>query len=125
MGFRDWFRKPPPSRIESRIEFIGEQDGENERRFKAQLLPLLEKESHIQRAYLARVGLQSADAPSVALCLVSTSGEDIALVKRIDELFRSFAPGNVFLDVGFLTPRQEDALARVCPPFYQTPLPQS
>ena len=119
MGFRDWFRKRTASRVESRIEFIHEQDGENERRLKAQLLPLLVEAPHIQRAYLARAGFQPADATSVVLCLISTTGADESLIQRLGELFPKIVPPNVFLDIAFLTDAQEEDVARVCPPFYR------
>ncbi|HEX9483565.1 MAG TPA: enhanced serine sensitivity protein SseB C-terminal domain-containing protein [Gemmatimonadaceae bacterium] len=118
MGFRDWFRRSPPSRTEPRIEFVGEQDGEGERRLKAELLPLLAQYAEIERAYLARIGFQPGDASSVALCLITRHGDNQALVRRIDEVFKRLVPANVFLDVAFLTALQEEDVNRVCRPFY-------
>ena len=117
--FRRWFREPPPARTESRVEFVGEQDGPNERLLKERLGPVLREASHIQRAYLARIGFQPSDSPSVALCLVSSTGDDIDLVKHVDDVFKTIAPRNVFLDVAFLTAKQEEDVARVCSPFYR------
>ena len=74
---------------------------------------------HIKSAYLARIGFAPTDPPSVALCLVSDSGEDLVLVKRIGEIFRTHAPENVFLDVVFRAPSEEEDVSRVCRPFYR------
>ena len=118
MRLRDLFRRsaPPPP---PRLRFIGEQDGENERRLKDELRSLLEGEPHIARAYLARVELQSTPTPSVALCLVTNHGDDLRLLGRIDEIFKRLAPGKVFLDVAFLTEVQEAEVRRVCEPFFR------
>ncbi len=62
---------------------------------------------HIKSAYLARIGFAPTDPPSVALCLVSDSGEDLVLVKRIGEIFRTHAPKNVFLESSFALPRRK------------------
>ena len=119
MGPRDWFRKTPAGRVVPRVEFIGEQDGENERELKARLEPLLARDPRIQRAYLARAGFEPAEATSVVLCLISSSGDDSELLKQIDAVFRTLAPPNAFLDVAFLTEAREEDVARVCRPFYQ------
>ena len=118
MGFRDFFRRRFDVRREHRLEFLHEQDGEQERRVKNALEPLLIDTRTIARAYLARVGFEPGAAPSVALCLVSDIGDDTALVRRVSEVFRPLAPPNVFLDVVFLTAAQEEDLRRVCPPFH-------
>lgn len=118
MSLRDFFRRTPPARVEPRIHFVGEQDGENERRLKNELRPLLEQEAGVQRAYLVRVTIPPGEASSVVLGLVS-DGENIPLLTRIDEVFKKLAPANVFLDVAFLTEAQEADVSRVCQPFYR------
>jgi hypothetical protein len=119
LSLRDFLRATPKAREERRIEFLGEQDGENERRLKDELRPLLEEHGGIERAYLVRAGLQSADQPSVVLCLISRSGDDPSLVRRIAAVFEQLAPPNVYLDVGFLTAEQEKSVQSVCRTFYQ------
>ena len=119
MGLRDFFRRTPPARQEPRIEFVGEQDGENERRLKSQLAPVLQQHADVERAYLARVGFQPTDRPSVVLCLATSAGENLKVLRQIEEVFRTIAPANVFLDVAFLTAAQEEDVSRVCPPFYR------
>ena len=118
LGLRDWLRGKPPSRVEPRLEFVGEQDGENERKLKALLLPLLAQHGHIVRAYLARAGFQPGDPMSVVLCLIGPDTEDGSLLHGIQSAFHTLAPSNVFLDIAFLTEAQERDVARVCPPFF-------
>lgn len=117
MGLLDWFRKRPPFRIEARLEFLGEQDGENERRLKTLLIPLLARHHHIARGYLARAGFRPGDPVSVVLFLIGPDRAD-GLLADIQAAFHTFAPRDVFLDVAFLTDAQEADLSRVCPPFY-------
>lgn len=121
MGIREFFRRHFQVRREDRLEFLYEQDGENERRLKNAIRPVL-AEHQISRAYLARVAFDPSTSPSVALCLVSPMGDDTALVERIATVFKSMASGGIFLDVTFLTPEQEEDLRRVCPPFYYSDL---
>jgi SseB protein C-terminal domain len=121
MGLRDWFRRKPPSRFEPRLEFVGEQDGENERKLKALLLPVLARHEHITRAYLARAGFQPGDPTSVLLALIGPDKEGVGLLDGIQSAFHTLAPSDVFLDIAFLTDAQEADLARVCRPFYQRP----
>ncbi len=115
MKLRDLFRRAPAA---PRLRFLGEQDGANERRFKDAVRPLLDADPHVARAYLVRVQLQES-APTVALCLVSDHGDDVALVRRIDGVFKTLAPGGAALDVAFLTAVQEPEVRRVCAPFFQ------
>ncbi len=118
MGLRNWFRKKPPSRIEPRLEFLGEQDGENERRLKALLVPLLAQHAHIVRAYLARAGFQPDAPTSVVLCLIGPDQEDLSLLDEIQTAFHTLAPSNAFLDIAFLGDAQEPDVSRVCVPFF-------
>jgi hypothetical protein len=117
VGIRDFFRRHFQVRREDRLEFLHEQDGENERRLKDAIRPLL-AEHQISRAYLARVAFDPSTSPSVALCLISPLGDDAALVERIATVFKAMASGGIFLDITFLSLEQEEDLRRVCPPFY-------
>jgi len=117
LGLREWLRRRPQGRLEPRIEFLGEQDGAIERQLKDAFLPLLQA-SLVQRAYLVRVGFQPPEAGTVALALIPKGAEDIALVKRVGDRFRTLAPADVFLDILFLSDVQEEDVARVCLQFY-------
>lgn len=117
MGLRDWFRRAPTRRREPRVEFLAEQDGATEATLKDALRPLLDQ-SRVERAYLVRVGYQPSEPGTVALGLAPRTAEDIDLVKRIGDRFRTLAPSDVFLDILFLSAVQEEDAARVCLPFY-------
>ena len=119
MGLLDRFRsRPPEVRRETRIEFLGEQDGANERILKQALAEEFKHHSPVQRAYLARVGFAPSAPTSVALCIASRTGEDAALVNKILAIFARHAPKEVSLDILFLRAEQEPELAFVCEVFY-------
>ena len=118
MRFGDLFRPPSPShRLEPRIEFLGEQDGDVERDLKAALIGLFARFPSVRRAYLARVGFQPATAPSIAICL-ALEHPNQRIVREICDAFRPMFSSDAFVDVLFLTPEQEIDAARVCSAFY-------
>jgi hypothetical protein len=117
LSISDWFRRSFRKRQEPRIEFLHEQDGAFELEVKASLLPLLQQHDGIQRAYLAKIGFQPRDRASVALCLAGPDRGSEALVRAVANVFKGIAPPDLFLDVLFLAPEQEDDLRRVCSPF--------
>lgn len=68
MGIRDWFGRPAiEPRHETRIEFLGEQDGPAEQDLRSALRRDLANFPEAARAYLARVGYQPATKTVVAL----------------------------------------------------------
>ncbi|HEX6807949.1 MAG TPA: hypothetical protein VF118_08190 [Gemmatimonadaceae bacterium] len=114
-----WFRKSKiQERDESRVEFLGEQDGEVERKLKAHLVDVFAQFPALQRAYLARVGFEPGAPPTVTLCLASDL-QDPAILEAARRQFASMFAADTFLDMLFLTPAQEADVARVCQAFYK------
>ena len=105
-------------RNESRIEFIGEQDGPVEQELKDNISTWLEGDRHVSEAYLAIVGLQPADPRSVALCLVSSRPHDTSLVQGVLAIFAKLFKETEFMDILFLSDAQRDDVRRVCRPFF-------
>ena len=119
MGLRSFFtRRAPELRREPRVEFLGEQDGPNEREMKAVLVRVLDEVGSVEAAYLARVGFQPAATPSVALCVRATEGVEQTLVRRVSEVAYQLLSRGTVLDVVFLSPEQEQDLSSVCSRFY-------
>lgn len=100
------------------LDFIGEQDGEPERRLKFELKTLLRTEPTVARAYLAKIS--SNGERGVALCLVTGDGGVEAIVPRIGALFARQFSTAMHLDVIDPSAEQEARLAAVCQPFYVT-----
>ena len=119
LGIRDFFlRRFPVERREPRVEFLGEQDGQSERELKELLAAEFARRSTVERAYLARLGFAPDAPPSVGLCLVSTSRDDIELVTACAKIFRDLFNSAMALDIVFISAEQEADLARVCAAFY-------
>jgi len=99
-----------------RTRFLGEQDGAEERKLKAALMPLFPNLG-VNRAYLVRLkyGLFSS---GVALCLQTMQGAapEERIVQEIDSVFSRVFPGH--LDIMFLNDSRERDVAAVCPPFF-------
>ena len=104
--------------VASTLRFVGEQDGLPERDLKAHLATLLRSEPAVHRAYLARVQYESATHWDVALCLAATAPEAKRINERIGRLFAGIFRPDVYLDVLFLSERQEIEVAQVCAAFY-------
>ena len=102
------------------LTFVGEQDGPPERMLKGKLSGLFEGRTNVLRAYLARAHYGDPQAASVLLCLGVTSGADERLVEAIHSLFALHFNRAVHLDILFLNLKQEEQLAMVCKPFYQS-----
>ena len=114
-------RREPQVYRQTRVEFLGEQDGAPERDLKRELRDAFAEYPGIAQAYLALVGYQPADQKSVALCLVSKVPDDEAVVRRVADIFaRSFGK-DVRLDIIFVDKDQHADLQRVCQPFFTTP----
>lgn len=97
------------------------QEGENERRLRALLVPVLAQHEHIVRSYLARAGFQPGDPTPVILCLIGPGIRGSALLDGDQSAFHTIAPANAFLDLAFLAEAQAWDLARVCAPFHRCP----
>jgi hypothetical protein len=119
LGLLDQFsNRARARRVESRVEFLGEQDGAQEGGLKRALVLEFATRPAIQRAYLAQVGHPPDTKTTIALCIVSTQPGDESVVTRVGDIFaRTFAKDAV-LDVVFLEPDQETDLRKVCRAFY-------
>jgi hypothetical protein len=100
------------------MQFVGEQDGEPEREFKEQVVPLLCRNAEIERGYLARVVYESSSSVSVVLCLVAQQPCD-ALVWEVGAVFATMFGRDQHLDVLFVGRDHEQGLAQVCSPFFE------
>jgi hypothetical protein len=119
MRIREFFQwRAPEIRREHRIEFLGEQDGEPERRLKSLLTPGLAGHPSIRRAYLAQLGFAPNVPPAVALCLVSAEEENAEVVDHVGRVFNNLFASGIPLDIVFVSAEQEAHLARVCSAFY-------
>jgi hypothetical protein len=120
MGLLDSWSRRVVARREGRVEFVGEQNGPVEDTLKRELILEFATRPDIQRAYLANVGYQPGDEKSVALCIVSENPDDQLVLLRISDIVRRRFAKNVSLDIIFVSPEQEEDLARVCSPFYRS-----
>jgi hypothetical protein len=118
MGLLDAWSRRAVSRRDDRVEFLGEQSGPVEDTFKRELVLEFATRPDIRRAYLAHVGFQATNEPSVALCILSKRPDDQSIVTRVGDIFRRLFSNDASLDVLFLTDQQDADLARVCRPFY-------
>lgn len=114
-------RRTSTVRREPQVEFLGGQDGPPERELKRVLTEGFLRRPVIERAYLARIGFAPGMTTSVALCLVSRTGDDPVLVQQIGEQFAAMFAVGVPLDILFVTPEQESELSQVCTAFYVAP----
>jgi len=120
MGLLDEWSRRAIRRREGRIEFLGEQSGSVEDTLKRELILEFATRPDIRRAYLARVGFESASEPAVALCILSSRPDDQSIIMRVGEIVRRRFSNDAALDILFPTAEQEADLARVCRPFYST-----
>ncbi len=108
------FRRRPAEWVAEDLQFLHEQDGDNERTLKEAMRPVLASYG-VRRAYL--VAVQDGSSKSVALCLAaSESGE---LVTAIGRVVKEHLPKEVFMDILFIRDsKQESRIARLCRPFH-------
>jgi len=118
MGLLDESSRRAITRREGPVEFLGEQSGSVEDTLKRDLILEFATRPDVQRAYLARVGVQSQSEAAVALCILSRRPNDQAIVTRVGEISRRRFAKDAVLDVLFLTAEQDIELARICRPFY-------
>jgi hypothetical protein len=110
-------RSPEELRVGS-VNFILEQDGVPERELKAKLVTFFNSAAWVKVAYLAQVTYQDAGPSHVALCVRGQPGQNRIFAERVGTLFASIFGSHEHMDVLWITPEQEIALARVCRPFY-------
>jgi hypothetical protein len=99
--------------------FVGAHDGVAERELLPAWIPLLQSQSGVASAYLARVRHGGSQDARMALCVRVTDGTAANLaVGRCAAVFVSrFGPERP-LDILILTVAQESTLRTVCPPFF-------
>jgi len=107
------------SHVAKTLRFIGEQDGIPEREFKERVVALLDGCGIVERGYLTRVAYEPASAEVVALCLLTQQPQD-ALLREIGAVFASMFGRDQHLNILFIDRDQEQELARVCPPFFES-----
>ena len=125
MGLLDTWARRATERRDENVDFLGAQHGPIEETLKRELTLEFATRPVIRRAYLASVAFPPQTEPSAALCIVSDRPDDKSIVVRVGEILRRRFNTDVPLDVIFLTTEQETALARVCRPFYGSPIPNA
>ena len=106
------------ARGESAVFFVGEHDGEPERRLKDELCRYFAANGSVKQAYLVVVRFGGEQTSNVALALSAQSGTQRELVEGIQELFRSIFNVSQHLDIIFVSAAQEAKIVPVCRPFY-------
>jgi hypothetical protein len=115
-----WNRQRRPIALSKRaVDFLGEQDGRVERELKQELRRVLEAESQISAAYLARIVYEDSKAPEVALCVRATLTDRKGLVERVGSVFAGIFSRDQHLDIVFLDADEEELLQSVCSAFYR------
>jgi hypothetical protein len=122
MTFADIFsrRKATQELRATGIEFLGEQDGANERSLKEKLSVLFREQESVKAAYLVRAQYAKPEMKSVVLCVVAIGGPDKSLVESVHSLFRKEAPRGIILDIMFPTDKERSQIDAVCKPFYSS-----
>lgn len=122
MGQLDHFtNRARARRVDQKVQFAGSVDGGPYDGLKRALILEFVTRPAIRRAYLAEITATEATTAGPALCLVSDAPSDNAIVTRAGEIFGRSFPKEAELGVVFLTSEGEDALKRVCAPFYARP----
>jgi hypothetical protein len=105
-------------RSEAAVDFLGEQDGEPERRLKSALCMRFADMKTVQRAYLARVRYGTVGPTEIALALVAPAEDRDGVVRSVHEEFHALFNITQHLDVIFLTPAQDNKISSACAPFF-------
>lgn len=133
MGLFDWFRLRPsvptpssptlPEGVSAHDaggpEFIGQQQGVAADVLQAEFLPALSVLPQVQRAYFCKLRSPGEERPGAALCVVSTTGEDLQVVQALSAVIRANLGSGSHVDILFLSPSLEAKLSGVCQPFYK------
>jgi hypothetical protein len=101
-----------------RIDFLAEQDGAPERTLKGALVSIFAAQQTLEKAYLVRARYDESPETSVALCLVSATPDDEALVEAIRKSFAAVFRAGTHLDILFVASAEIERLERVCQPFW-------
>ena len=106
------------SRVVGAVRFLCEQDGPPERALKEKLIPLLQKDRAVRRAYLAQVDYGEPSEPAVALCLSAQEPRE-SLVREVGAVFSGMFGSHQCLDTMFVDRDQERRLSAICGPFFE------
>jgi hypothetical protein len=137
MGLLDWFRKRPTVPPADSVDlpegvsahdtggptFIGQQQGAAADLLHAAFSPALLHLPQVQRAYFCKLRFPGAERPGAALCLASSSGEDMRVVEALSAVIRANLGAGSHIDILFLSPSLEAKLSDVCQPFYTQSAP--
>jgi hypothetical protein len=111
-------KRPAEKLRRQRIRFLSEQDGPIERKLKTGLTNLFGRDKGVSRAYLVALDYGNPNAQSVALCLRTLSGPDVALIEEVQRVFSSLFGPNEHLDIVFISNEQEIDLMNICNAFF-------
>lgn len=119
-----WFgkrskKKHPEKRQVPNITFVGEQDGPVEQTLKNSFVDFFRRDQSVLRAFLAQVQFAGNPQVTIALCLKTQFGEDPGLAEKVGTIFSSQFKGDQFLDIIFIDDEQQEALKKVCHPFFE------
>lgn len=108
---------PAAAKPEVKLRLLEDLAGQPE--FKAALSRLFEENPPVERAYLARAAHDDNRTTVVALCIASRDGQNAELLKALQQLCgEAGASLQSVVDILFVTKHQEDAMKRICSPFY-------
>jgi GTPase len=101
------------------VIFLGEQDGLHERRLKETISVLLDLNTTVVRAYLARVRHDDGTTGGVLLGLLTHDKKESGkLALQMDRAFGALFNTQAHLDVVFLDDEGDARMRKACPPFY-------
>src|SRR5262249_34873928 len=99
-------------------QFIGQQDGIAADILQEDFREELSAFPQVERAYFCKVSVAGDDHAGAALCLVSSAGEDLAVIESLAGAIRKNLSQGFHIDILFLTATLESRLQAVCRPFY-------
>ncbi len=102
------------------VEFIGEQGGPAEERFKARMSYFFGLTPNIiKRAYLARLTCDESPGANVVLCLRHIDSVEHELRRGFRHMFGELRRRGDSYDHMVIDEEQEQKLKKVCKPFYE------
>jgi SseB protein C-terminal domain len=107
------------------VAFIKEKDGKVEVELKMRLVQRFRSNIHVAEAYLALVRYGHSPELKVALCLKADKDWREEIAKTVGREFREMFKTTESLDILFLSPEQQQAIAAVAKPFYEQRLIQA
>ena len=114
------FEEKPITEIHPQgIRFLREQDGRIERLLKQELIVLFKGTKEVDEAYLVTCEFGGNMPQGVLLAIHASSGADVNLVQRIQNVFGSIFAKREHLDILLLDSDQQQNVSSVCLPFYQ------